>query len=257
MLGAIAGDVIGSVFESTPTKSKDFPLFSRSSTFTDDSVLTIAVADALLNQRDYAATFRDYFHRHSDRGYGLGFQRWALWPESEPYYSYGNGSAMRVSPVAWALDSLEAVLGEARRSAEVTHNHVQGIRGAQAVAAAVFLARSGADKDEIRRFIESSFGYDLGRSLDEIRPEYAVDVSCDGSVPESIIAFLESTGFEDAVRNAVSLGGDSDTMACISGAIAEAYYGQVPESIRAELVRRLPLHFRTTVTRFTLRFMHG
>ncbi len=236
MLGAIAGDVIGSVFEGRGLKSEEFALLSPESTFTDDTVMTVAVAAWLLDGLDLAETLRDFGRRHLWSGYGLSFLEWLLDATKGPYDSWGNGSAMRVSPVAWAFEDLEQVLEWARRSAEVTHNHPEGIRGAQATALAVFLGRKGAGMDEIRRQVESRCGYDLGRTTEEIRPAYGFDESCQGSVPESIISFLESHDFESAVRLAVSLGGDTDTMACIAGSIAEAHYGGVPDPI-AEAVR--------------------
>jgi len=190
MLGAIAGDVIGSVHERSCTKTKDFPLFAPECRFTDDTVLTVAVADCLLHGRDYVDAFHDYFHAYPDAGFGGGFLRWAGASLREPYQSFGNGSAMRVSPVAYAATTLNAVLAEAERSAAVSHNHLHGIRGAQATAAAVFLARTGATKDEIRRYIETQFDYFLDETLDDIRPTYQFDVSCQGSVPQSILAFL-------------------------------------------------------------------
>jgi ADP-ribosylglycohydrolase len=239
MLGAIAGDVIGSVHEGTRTKTKDFPLLTPESRFTDDTVLTVAVADCLLYRRDYVDALHDYFHAYPDAGYGGTFFLWASSRCREPYRSWGNGSAMRVSPVAYVGTTLDEVLAEARRSAEVTHDHEQGIRGAQATAAAIFLARTGGTKEQIRRYIEEQFGYSLDVTLDDLRPTYRFDVSCQGSVPQSIIAFLESTGYEDAVRNAISLGGDADTMACIAGAIAEAYYGGVPAAIAEPVLARL------------------
>ncbi len=239
MLGAIAGDIIGSRFEHAGIKSKDFELFSQQSTFTDDTVHTIALADSLLHKIPYHEKLLEYFEYYPDVGYGHRFRRWATSPGTEPYGSYGNGSAMRVSPVSWFYNTLEEVLENARKSAEITHNHPQGIRGAQAVASAVFLALKGADKTEIRDYVEGSFTYDLSGSIDEIRPDYRFDVSCQGSVPFAILAFLEATDFEDAVRNAVSLGGDSDTQACIAGSIAEAYYGEVPERIAVEVFARL------------------
>jgi ADP-ribosylglycohydrolase len=255
MLGAIAGDMIGSVFESAPVKTKHFPLLSASSTFTDDTVLTVAIADALLGDGDFDGSLRGYHRRYPDRGYGAGFQRWAASPAGSQNFSFGNGSAMRVSPVAWAFDSLESVLSAAGRSAATSHNHAEGIRGAKAVAASVFLARTGAGKQAIRDFVTENFAYDLGRSLDAIRPTYEFDVTCAGSVPEAIVAFLESRDFEDAVRNAVSLGGDSDTMACIAGAIAEAFYGPLPEHLSREVGTRLPVEFGAVIDRFQRRFM--
>lgn len=250
MLGAIAGDIIGSRFEHAGIKSKDFELFNRQSVFTDDTVHTIAVADSLLHKIPYQDKFREYFRFYPTAGYGGRFRRWARSPKPEPYGSYGNGSAMRVSPIAWYYDSLENVLEEALHSAEMTHNHPEGIRGAQAVAGAVFLARSGHTKSEIKDCVEETFGYDLSGSLDEIRPAYGFDVSCQGSVPQAILAFLEGTGFEDVIRNAVSLGGDSDTQACIAGSIAEAYYGGVPEEIAEQALARLDDRLRGIYERF-------
>jgi ADP-ribosylglycohydrolase len=254
MLGAIAGDVIGSVHERARTKTKDFSLFVPESTFTDDTVLTIAVAESLLRPRDYVDALHDYFHAYPDAGYGGTFFRWCVDKEREPYNSWGNGSAMRVSPVAYARDTLEDVLAEAKRSAEVTHNHEHGIRGAQATAAAIFLARTGSSKEQIRRYTEETFGYFLNESLTDIRPTYRFDVSCQGSVPQSIIAFLESNTYEDAVRNAISLGGDADTMACIAGGIAEAFYGGVPDDIRTQTFALLDERLRGIVEEFVERF---
>jgi ADP-ribosylglycohydrolase len=234
MLGAIAGDIIGSVYEGTRRNVKTphfYPLFDRYCRPTDDTILTVAVADSILNNADLVDTFKEYFLRYPNAGYGGSFYRWARSISRAPYGSYGNGSAMRVSPVGWAYDSLEDVLHHAERTAVVTHNHPEGVKGAQATATAIFLARSGSDKTAIRGYIEKTFGYNLHRPLDAIRAVYTFDVSCQGSVPEAITAFLESTGFEDAVRQAISLGGDSDTIACITGSIAEAFYGGVPEEI--------------------------
>ncbi|PKQ28322.1 MAG: hypothetical protein CVT63_03370 [Candidatus Anoxymicrobium japonicum] len=250
MLGAIAGDIIGQVYEFDNIKTTDFPLFKADSTFTDDTVLTVAVADVILNGGDYARMFKDYFKRYPGRGYGGTFQGWASSAETEPYNSFGNGSAMRVSPVGFAFASLDEVLAEAKRSAEVTHNHPEGIKGAQSVAAAIFLARTGKTKEEIKRYVEKQFGYDLNEPLDEIREYYTYDVTCQGSVPQSIIAFLESNDFEDAIRKAVSLGGDSDTIACIVGGIADAYYGGIPEPIKIETMARLDERLTSVVLAF-------
>ena len=225
MLGAIAGDIVGSIYEASPIKRKDFPLFDPRCRFTDDSVLTVAVAKAILEDGNYRRWVREIGRRHPHAGYGGSFIRWLHSDNSEPYNSWGNGSAMRVSPVGFAFNDAGTVLHEAARTAEISHNHPEGIKGAQAVALAVFLARTGAGKEQIKEEIASRFGYDLDRTLDGIRPSYRFDISCQGTVPEAIIAFLESTSFEDALRNAVSLGGDSDTLACITGGIAEAFYG--------------------------------
>jgi ADP-ribosylglycohydrolase len=239
MLGAIAGDIAGSIYENLRTKRKDIRLFGRLSMFTDDTVLTVAVAQAVLSDHDYARAIKSYARRHPLRGYGPRFLVWMVKPGYEPYNSFGNGSAMRVSPVGFAFDSEAEVLREARRSAECTHNHPEGIKGAQATALAVYLARTGADKEAIRRRIHEEFEYDLSRTLDQIRPGYSFDVTCQGSVPQAIVAFLDSTSYEDAVRNAISLGGDSDTQACIAGGIAEAYYRDIPPGILREVKKRL------------------
>ncbi|MBZ0154933.1 MAG: ADP-ribosylglycohydrolase family protein [Alphaproteobacteria bacterium] len=255
MIGAIAGDIIGSVYELHPIKSTEFPLFSERSTFTDDTVLTIAVADAILHGTEYAHALKEYGRRYPDAGYGEFFQTWLASGTSAPYNSYGNGSAMRVSPVGFAFDTLGAVLEEAKKSAEGTHNHPEGIKGAQATAAAVFLARRGKSKGEIRKHIEETFLYSLDRSLDEIRPVYTFDASCQGSVPEAIISFLESESYEDAVRKAVSLGGDSDTLACIAGGIAQAYYRVLPTEILSAVRRVLPSDLLSVVEEFERKYL--
>ncbi|MCI0400915.1 MAG: ADP-ribosylglycohydrolase family protein [Gammaproteobacteria bacterium] len=255
MIGAIAGDIIGSIYEGKPVKHKEFLLFDPRSTFTDDTVLTVAVVEVLLTGGDYQETFRRYHGAFPGRGYGAGFTQWIVSSEALPYNSFGNGSAMRVSPVGWACDTLDEVVHEAQRSAEVSHNHIEGIKGAQATAAAVFLARAGHTKQVIKDYIQSTYRYDLDRSLDAIRPYYMFDVSCQGSVPESIISFLESADYEDAIRNAISLGGDSDTMACIAGAIAEAYYGGVPRDIQAAVFERLDPKLAKTVESFALKYL--
>ena len=250
MLGAIAGDIIGSVYEAHPVKSTEFPLFSRYSTFTDDTVLTVAVAYAILEQAEYAEVLKSFGRRYPDAGYCVSFYHLMFSPSAAPYNRWGNGSAMRVSPVGFAGNSVEDVLHEAERSAAVTHNHPEGIKGAQATALAIFFARRGESKETIKREIQERFDYNLERTLDEIRPWYSFDVSCQGSVPESIIAFLEAESFEDAIRKAVSLGGDSDTMACIAGGIAHAFYGEVPENIAASVRVRLPEEFLLIIDRF-------
>ncbi len=236
MLGAIMGDIVGSIYEGSPIKTPHFaPLLSPHGAFTDDGVLTVAVAAALLEQADYADKLREYYHYYPHAGYGGSFRHWAASGSRQPYQSWGNGSAMRVSPVGWAFDDLATVLHEAERSAAVTHNHPEGIKGAQATACAVFLARTGSSKPDIKAYVEATFGYDLSASLEQIRPTYTFDVSCQGSVPQAISAFLEATSYEDAVRLAVSLGGDSDTQACIAGSIAEAWYGAVPPVLAAQV----------------------
>jgi ADP-ribosylglycohydrolase len=257
MLGAIAGDVIGSVYEFDNVKHPDFqPLVHPDSQFTDDTVLTCAVADWVLRGAgdDLVDHLHTWFERFPQAGYGMMFIRWAGHRLREPYNSWGNGSAMRVSPVGFAFDTLEETLRHAGRSAEVTHNHPHGVAGARAVAGCVFLARTGASKDEIRDFATRRFGYDLSRSLDDIRPGYRFDVSCQGSVPEAILAFLESTSWEDAVRKGISLGGDSDTIAAVAGGIAAPFYGGVPHGIRTEVEARLSPTIRTILADFVTAF---
>ncbi len=239
MIGAIAGDIVGSVYEHHPIKTKDFPLFQPGSRFTDDSVLTIAVANAILTGCPYRDAVLKWGRRYPDAGYGGTFARWLQADDFAPYHSWGNGSAMRVGPVGWAFDTEDEVLRQAQMTAEITHDHPEGIKGAQATALAVYLARTGADKAMIRTRIENQFGYDLARTVESIRLTYEFDVSCQGTVPEALIAFLDAESYEDAVRNAVSLGGDADTLACIAGAVAEAFYGAVPDPIRTEVLARL------------------
>ena len=256
MLGAIAGDMIGSVYEFENRRRKDFPLFTEATTFTDDTILSVAVADVLLHGSDYAKAFKSYYWRYPNPtgSYGARFHQWAAAPTTAPYNSWGNGSAMRVSPVGFASPSLESVLTEAEKTAIVTHNHPEGIKGAQATAVAIFLARQGRSKDDIRNFVTAKFGYDLQRTVDEIRPTYSFNESCQGTVPEAIVAFLDATDFEDAIRNAVSLGGDSDTLTCITGGIAEAFYGEVPDHIRQPVLERLDAPLRKIVEEFRDRY---
>lgn len=250
MMGSIVGDIVGSVYEHHSIKTTEFPLTTAQSRFTDDTVLTCAVAAAILGKRDYGETIAEFAERHPNAGYGSGFSRWVRSWNRKPYGSFGNGSAMRVSPVGFAYNTIPEVLREARRSAEVTHDHPEGIKGAQAVALAVLLARRGRTKADIKRETTNRFGYDLDRGLDRIRPAYGFDVTCPGTVPEAIIAFLESDGYEDALRKAVSLGGDSDTLACITGGIAEAFYGGVPAGIKEQAMTRLTPDLRRVVDDF-------
>ena len=268
MLGAIIGDVVGSVFEKENTKSLDFEMFTRFSRFTDDTVLTIAVADALLNRkrhkwwfidnrnarRLYASKLRYYGRRFPSAGYGQMFNKWLARNSVRGYGSYGNGSAMRVSPIGFALDNLDDVLREAKLSAVVSHNHREGIKGAQAIASATYLAKSSESKEEIKRFIEKRFRYDLGFTLDEIRPTYTFDSSCQRSVPQAIVAFLESSDFEDAIRKAVSIGGDSDTIACMTGGIAHAYYKTIPDYIKRPTWLLLDASFKNIINQFDERY---
>jgi ADP-ribosylglycohydrolase len=254
MIGVIAGDVIGSIYELAPTKSTTFQLFHPLSHFTDDTVLTVATASAILRGTSYETAYRDYGQRYPRAGYGKGFRTWLSDPAPRPYHSLGNGSAMRVAPVAMAFDDIDRVLAEARRSAEVTHNHPDGVNGAQAIALAVFLARTGASKDQICDAVTARFGYDLNRSISDIRPGYAFDVTCPGTVPEAIIAFVESTSFESAIRLAISLGGDSDTLASMAGGIADAFYGYIDPGTVSEVRQRVADELLDVVDEFQARF---
>lgn len=250
MYGAILGDMIGAPYEfDRGDKTKEFPLFCDASVFTDDSVMTIAVAEALMKangkpeeevKKALISSMQDWGHRYPDAGYGGRFYGWLFASDDpQPYGSYGNGSAMRVASAGWLYPTLEETLKYAGISAEVTHNHPEGIKGAQATAAAIFLARTGASKEEIRDYIVQEFGYDLSRTCDEIRPDYHHVESCQETVPEAITAFLEGEDFEDVIRTAVSLGGDCDTLTCIAGSIAEAFYG-VPDDLKLACRNRLP-----------------
>ena len=265
MIGAILGDMIGSPYEfNRGDKTKDFPIFSEQSRFTDDTVMTIAVAEAFMEAPLGASddelrgllteSLRRWGKKYPRAGYGVRFNLWLQVQKPIPYNSYGNGSAMRVSPVAWLFNDLDSVLHAAKLSAEITHNHPEGIKGAQATAAAIFMARKQTSKDEIKRYIEETFGYDLSRTCDEIRPNYRHVESCQESVPEAITAFLEGTDYEDVVRTAVSLGGDTDTIAAIAGSIAEAYYG-IPIELRAEGMERLPEEMADVLWKFDLKTM--
>ena len=253
MIGALAGDIIGSRFEFNNNKSTEFDLFTKECFFTDDSVLTIAIADCILSGKPVAKTLKEYFRSYPDRGYGGMFRQWALSDVIEPYESFGNGAAMRISPVGFAYDSLDLVLLKAKEFTRATHNHPEGIKGAQATASAIFMARKKQSKKEIRKLISMVYGYDLSRTLDEIRPDYQFNETCQATVPEAITAFLESTSFEDAIRKAVSLGGDSDTLACITGGIAQAYYG-VPIEIQNQVLKRFPLALSSIIKNFSERY---
>jgi ADP-ribosylglycohydrolase len=263
MLGAIVGDVIGSPYEFdwNNVKTTNFPLFSKGSKFTDDSVMTLAVAEALMmcggtiTEAEFEAnvikTMQAFGSRYPDAGYGARFSGWLGARDPKPYNSFGNGSAMRVSPVAWAFDSLEDVERFAEVSARVTHNHPEGIKGAQATAAAILLARQGKSQSEIRHHIEEAYGYDLSRTLAEIRPKYHHVESCQETVPEAITAFLEGRNFEHAIREAVSLGGDSDTLTAITASIAEAAWG-IPADIETEVMSRLDPFLRNVLERWEI-----
>lgn len=261
MYGAILGDMIGSPYEfDQGGKTKEFPLFREESRFTDDSVMTIAVAEALMGlaqdadektiHRAVTDAMQFWGRKYPDAGYGLRFRKWLdEGQDPKPYNSWGNGSAMRVSAVGWLFDTIRETRRYAKLTSEVTHNHPEGIRGAEAAASAIFLARTGAAKDEIRAYITEEFGYDLSRTCDEIRPGYHHVESCQETVPEAITAFLEGNDFEDVIRTAVSLGGDCDTLTCISGSVAEAFYG-VPEGLKEECRRRLPEDLLEILDRF-------
>lgn len=247
MLGAIFGDIVGSVYEFRNTKDYNFPLLKDYSRPTDDSYMTLAVCKALMEadgkspeeiREHLIDVMHDIGNRYPRAGYGGMFATWLFNRMREPYNSYGNGSGMRVSAVGWLYPTLKETLDMAELTASVTHNHPEGIKGAQAIAACIFLARSGEDKDSIRDYVEKTFDYDLHRTLDEIRPHYDFYEICQKSVPEAIIAFLEGSCYEDVIRKAVSLGGDSDTIACMAGGIAEAYY-EMPDVFKKEVRSRL------------------
>lgn len=260
MYGAILGDIIGSPFEfDRGDKTKDFKLFNRRSHFTDDSVMTLAICEALLKVGQNAAvkeiedsvisSMQSWGRKYPHEGYGGYFRRWLTARHPEPYNSFGNGSAMRVSAAGWLYDSLEKTRVVAKATANVTHNHPEGIKGAEATASAIFMARNGSSKEEIKKYIENEFHYDLNRTLDEIRPSFHMDETCQKTVPEAIIAFLEARDFEDAIRNAVSLGGDTDTLGAITGSIAEAYFG-ISETLISECRNRINKDMRDVVDAF-------
>ena len=260
MYGAILGDIIGSPFEfDRGSKSKEFPLFSANSRFTDDSVMTIAVSNAFLDAQPNAdiewirqrliSSMKKYGKLFPRAGYGGMFRRWLKCDDPQPYGSFGNGSAMRVSSVAWLYNDLDTVRSMAKLSAEVSHNHPEGIKGAEATASAIYLARTGSTKAEIKSYIEENFGYNLNRTCDEIRPNYHHVETCQETVPEAITAFLEGESFEDVIRTAVSLGGDCDTLTCIAGSIAEGFFG-IPETLKQECRNRLPDELRKVLDQF-------
>ena len=256
LYGALGGDFVGSIYEFHNIKTKDFPLIDGRCKFTDDSILTMATADAICSKMDYAICYHRWGNRHPHRGYGGSFRKWLATPEADlaPYGSWGNGSAMRVSPVGFAFQTVDDVLDAAEASASATHNHDEGIRGAQATALAVFLAKQGQGKDAIKKEIELRLGYNLDISLDSIRPTYSFDVSCQGTVPVAIRAFLESWCYEDAIRNAVSVGGDSDTIAAITGGIALAYYKEMPDKLVSAIEDSLTPDMEDVCKRFAVAY---
>lgn len=253
MIGAIAGDIIGSIYEFNNIKTTKFELFQDTCFFTDDTVLTVALAESILTGRNYETLMREYYQNYSDAGYGKHFRRWARGEYSGAYNSCGNGSAMRISPVGFAYNSLEEVLQKSEEFTSITHNHPEGIKGAQATASAIFMARSGSSKDDIRKYVTNTFGYNLTMNCDDIRPAYSFDGTCQGTVPQALIAFLDSSDFESAIRLAVSLGGDTDTLACITGGIAEAFYG-VPTEIREKVYEYLDEQLSYIVRKFVIKF---
>jgi len=246
MLGAIIGDIVGSIYEFDNIKKKDFPLFQADSRITDDTVCTVAVADTILNDRDPVEAMLYWCRKYNGMGYGDRFVRWFNLPWQEPYGSYGNGAAMRVSPAAFLAPSIEYARKQAVAVTEITHNHPKGLMGALATSDAIWLAFNAATPTEIKLHIQSTYGYDLNRTVDGIRPEYEFDESCMGTVPEAIICALEADDFEDAIRNAISIGGDSDTLAAIAGAIAEARF-TIPDDLCREALRRVPDDLRQVI----------
>lgn len=255
MFGAIIGDVVGSTRERSSVKSMNFELFPHGSRFTDDTIMSVATAYAILTGEPYSVCYKKFGRKYRKRGYGKSFGQWIDSDSCEPYNSWGNGSAMRVAPVGWAFNNIKDVLREAKKSAECTHNHPEGIKGAKAVALCIYLARNGKTKKEIKEIITKRFCYDLDRKISSIRKTYKFDVSCQGSVPEAIIAFLDSENMEDAVRLAISLGGDADTQASIAGAIAEAFYRKAPVSMIVETSKYIPKEFIYIVDRFYKKFV--
>ena len=253
MYGAIIGDIAGSVYEFDPSmKTKVFPFFSKASEITDDTVMTVAIADAIMNNKEYGERMHYWGRKYPYESYVNRFIRWLMTDTPRPYNSFGNGSAMRVAPVGFYFSTIEKVRHEAKMSALPTHNHPEGIKGAEAVASAIFLARNGHSKQELKRYIETEFFYNLDRTVDNVRKTYRFDETCQGSVPESIIAFLEGEDYEDTIRNAVSLGGDADTQAAIAGSIAEAYFG-IPEELIEKAKEYIPEDMQKVIDSFYIR----
>ncbi len=254
MLGAIVGDIVGSVYEFDNHRSKVFPLFKAESVFTDDSVMTVALAYAIVADGGVESVMRRWGAQYPRAGYGGMFRRWLADETMGPYGSFGNGAAMRISPAGWAYPTLDETLKRARQYTEVTHNHPEGIKGAETVAGAIWLARHGSSRKDLREWIVKHSGYDLSRTCDEIRPGYEFNETCQRTVPEALTAFMESTDFEDSIRLGISLGGDSDTLACITGSVAEAFYGGVPPEIEREALARLDQPLRDVLDLFRARF---
>ncbi|GMO42967.1 MAG: ADP-ribosylglycohydrolase family protein [Treponemataceae bacterium] len=260
MYGALAGDICGSIYEWHNRKTEtpeEIDLFDSRCHFTDDSVLTAGVADALLSGGDYKAGILNWARKYPRSGFGGSFKKWFRDENPQPYNSLGNGSAMRANPVGWAFDTLEETLDEAKKSAEVTHNHPEGIKGAQATAAAIFLARNGTTKAEIKEYVEKEFAYDLSADLGELRKTYRFDVICRGTVPPAIMAFLASNDFAHALQTAISLGGDTDTLACITGSIAEAFYKEIPAKLVGFIEGKIPHDMKRVIKRFHEKYLQG
>ena len=256
MKGSIIGDIVGAPFEMAKNKDINFEYAKERETFTDDTILTIATMKSILNGTSYKEEAYNLARIYHNYGYGAAFYNWFNSDNPEPYGSYGNGSAMRVSPIALAFETEDKVLEEAKKSAEYSHNHLEGIKGAQAIALCIFMAKEGKNKYVIKNRIEELFEYDLSKTLNEIRPDYNFSAACMFSVPESIICFLESTDYESAIRNAISLGGDADTMACMAGGISEVYYGEIPQHLEDRL-NILPEEFKEVLTRFYEKYQKG
>jgi len=261
ILGAIAGDTIGSIYEFRPTKSHEFPMFNERMEYTDDSIMTVAVADWILHckrleHKELVVKMTHWGRKYDNPmgGYGGTFGQWLRDSRKLPYNSWGNGSAMRVSPVGFAFSTLEETLRIAKISAEVSHNHPEGIKGAQATAASIFLARTGEAKEGIKEYISQTFGYNLNRTCGQIRPHYWFEASCQKTVPESLIAFFDSSDYEDAIRQAISLGGDADTMGAITGGVAAAYYKTIPDEIYDFAMSKLPTDMKAIVEEFEAKF---
>ena len=259
MLGAIVGDIVGSIYEDHPIKTTKFPFWGKGCKITDDTVMTIACADALMETvgkgpkevRGAVIRKMQYWgNKYPDAGYGYRFETWLKEDSPEPYHSWGNGSAMRVSAAGWLYSTIQKTTDHARYTAEVTHDHPEGIKGAESLAAAVFMLRNGKSKTEVKNYIRGVYGYNFLFTLDDIRPQYGFDVSCQGSVPQAFVSFFESDDFESCIRNAVSLGGDSDTLAAMAGSLAEAHYG-VPEDIGIKALSYLDEEMKEVYHKFT------
>ena len=229
MFGAIVGDIAGSAYERANFRFETCEIFAKGSQYTDDTVLTLATADHFIFGDSYAHNYRQFGRNYPRAGYGGSFIKWMTSDNPQPYESWGNGSAMRVSPVGWVAENLDWALSEAERSAEVTHNHPNGIKGAQAISSSIFLSRQGESKESIRNFVTDRFGYDLESTVEDLRKTHIFDMSCEGTVPVAIVAFLESYDFESSIRKAISIGGDSDTIACMTGSISHAFYREIPK----------------------------